>query len=208
MAGELLYSVDGATATAAQRISLADAGLLERRHLQQWVVEHPELIGDGVKIVAFEYGRWIAGAATPTADRLDVLGVDRTGRLVVVELKRDRAPDSVTTQAINYAAMVHRFSLDTLADVHADHLGADTTPDEARSRLMEWAETISDETLRPPRVVLMAAEFGPVVTNTTLFLRRSASTSAWSATSSTAPRQVSRCCPWRSCCQSRSWTSS
>jgi hypothetical protein len=47
VADELLYMVDGAKAVAAQRISLADAGLLERQHLQQWVVEHPELIGDG-----------------------------------------------------------------------------------------------------------------------------------------------------------------
>jgi RecB family endonuclease NucS len=38
------------------------------------------------------------------ADRLDVLGLDRGGRLVVVELQRDRAPDTVTMQAINYAA--------------------------------------------------------------------------------------------------------
>jgi hypothetical protein len=122
----------------------------------------PELIGDGVKVVTFEFGRWITGTATPTAERLDVL----------VELKqRDRAPDTVTMQAINYAAMVHRFSLDTLADVHAEHLGAGATPHQAREQLTAWASGIADETLGPPRVVLIAAEFGPIVTNTALFLR-------------------------------------
>ncbi|GAB3864637.1 hypothetical protein GCM10027610_113340 [Dactylosporangium cerinum] len=38
---------------------------------------------------------------------------------------------------------------------------------------MEWAEGISDDTLSPPRIVLMAADFGPVVTNTALFLYES-----------------------------------
>jgi hypothetical protein len=149
---------------------LAEAGLLERQHLQQWVIDHPELIGAGVKVVTFEYGTWIAPGRVAAADRLDVLGLDRTGRLVVVELKRDRAPDTVTMQAINYAAMVSRFSLDTLADVHAAHLGGSTTAEEALVQLMEWAEGASDETLSPPRIVLMASDFGPTVTNTALFL--------------------------------------
>ncbi|WP_346535505.1 endonuclease NucS domain-containing protein [Micromonospora sp. DPT] len=170
MAEELLFTVDGATAVPAGRISLAEAGLLERQHLQQWVIDHPELIGAGVKVVTFEYGKWVSAGGTATADRLDVLGLDRTGRLVVVELKRDRAPDTVTMQAINYAAMVRRFSLDILADVHAAHLGGSTTAEEALVQLMEWAEGVSDETLSPPRIVLMAADFGPTVTNTALFL--------------------------------------
>lgn len=170
MADELLFTVKGPTAVPARRISLAEAGLLERQHLQQWVIDHPELIGAGVKVVTFEYGKWISGGGAATADRLDVLGLDRTGRLVVVELKRDRAPDTVTMQAINYAAMARRFSLDTLADVHAAHLGGSTTAEEARVQLMEWADGVSDETLNPPRIVLMAADFGPTITNTALFL--------------------------------------
>jgi hypothetical protein len=104
------------------------------------------------------------------ADRLDVLGLNRTGRLVVVELRRDRVPHTVTMQAINYAAMVRRFSLDTLAEVHAAHLGGSTTAEQALVQLTEWAESISDETLNPPRIVLMAGDFGPTVTNTALFL--------------------------------------
>lgn len=170
MAEELLFTVDGATAVPARPISLADAGLLERRHLQQWVIDHPDLIGAGVKVVTFEYGRWISAGGTAAADRLDVLGLDRTGRLVVAELKRDRAPDTVTMQAINYAAMARRFSLDILADVHAAHLGGATTAEQAIAQLTEWAETVSDDTLSPPRIVLMAADFGPTVTNTALFL--------------------------------------
>ena len=37
-------------------------------------------------------------------------------------------------------------------------------------QLREWAEGVSDETLGPPQIVLMASDFGPTVTNTALFL--------------------------------------
>jgi len=46
----------------------------------------------------------------------------RDGQLVVVELKRDRAPDTVDMQALKYAALVSRFTRDQLDKVHADFL--------------------------------------------------------------------------------------
>jgi hypothetical protein len=152
-------------------VSLASAGLYERRHLQEWVLTHPEILGSDAKVVTFEFDRWVGGPSDSTADRLDVLAVDRTGRLIVAELKRDKAPGAVTMQAINYAAMVSRFSLDTLSEAHAAYLGSDVTPTQAREQLQEWAAEISDETLAPPQIVLLASEFGRTTTNTALFLR-------------------------------------
>lgn len=38
MAEEQLYTVEGAKATPAERVSLTEAGLLERQHLQEWVI--------------------------------------------------------------------------------------------------------------------------------------------------------------------------
>jgi hypothetical protein len=167
---ELVFTIEGAAATAAQRMSLAAAGLLERAHLQEWVVTHPEILGVEAKIVTFEFDKWTAIGMPPPADRLDVLAIDRTGRLIVAELKRDRAPDTTTMQAINYAAMASRFSLDTLADAHARHVGNGATREDARASLQEWAPEISDETLTPLRIVLLAGEFGQTLTNTALFL--------------------------------------
>jgi hypothetical protein len=100
MSGEMVFTVSGSAATVAQPISLADAGLTERGHLQEWVLVHPEMLGPDVKVVAFEFGRWTATSGALARDRLDVLGLDRDGRLVVVELKRDQAPDTVDMQAL------------------------------------------------------------------------------------------------------------
>lgn len=51
-----------------------------------------------------------------------MLGLDATGRLVVVELKRGAADRDVHLQAITYAALVSRFDLDTLTQAHRDFL--------------------------------------------------------------------------------------
>jgi hypothetical protein len=171
MPDELVFAVDGSEATAARPISFADAGLKEREHLQEWVIQHPEILGPGVMIVTFEFDRWLTAGGQPTYDRLDVLGLDQSGRLVVAELKRDRAPDSVTMQALNYAAMVSRFSLDTLADAFALSRGNDAmAPADAVAHLQEWAPSISDDTLGSPTIVLLATDFSPTVTNLALFL--------------------------------------
>ncbi len=58
MSEELLFRVEGSSAVPAKPVTLEEAGLKERDHLQEWVMAHPELIGDSVKVVTFEFARW------------------------------------------------------------------------------------------------------------------------------------------------------
>jgi hypothetical protein len=169
MSGEELFVVAGETAQPAQRVSLSEAGLLERQHLQEWVIANPQLLGD-VKIITSEFDRWLTPAGDATWERLDVLGLTRTGRLVMAELKRGRAPDAVMVQALNYAAMVSRFSLDVLADAYSGKRDNRRPTPELVAELQEWAPDLSDETLSPPQIVLIAEDFGPVLTNTAMYL--------------------------------------
>lgn len=163
-----MFTVDAATATPASAVTLGEAGLREREHLQEWVKAHPQILGEDLLLITDEFDRWQTSTGQATYERLDVLALDRTGRLVVGELKRDRAPDTVALQALTYAAMVSRFSVDDLADLYAAKQDCDT--DTALARLREWAPELADDTLAPPRVVLVAGAFGPVLTNTALFL--------------------------------------
>lgn len=171
----MVFSVQGASATKATPIGLAAAGLKERQHLQEWVIEHPEVLGPDVKIVAFEFGSWAAHTGAVERDRLDVLALDGDGRLMVVELKRDKAPDTVDMQALKYAALVSRFTRGDLDQVHARYLtkkrGEVVNAAAAGAELDEWA-TITEDTLRLPRLVLMASEFPKTVTATVVFLHQ------------------------------------
>jgi hypothetical protein len=175
MNGELVFTVEGASATAAVPISLAQAGLREREHLQEWVIGHPEVLGPAVKIVAFEFGSWTGHTGEKERDRLDILALDRDGHLIVVELKRDKAPDTVEMQALKYAALVSRFTRDDLDRVHARYRtqasGHEVSAKAAAAELDAWSE-ITEDTLRSPKVVLMATDFPQTVTATVVFLHQ------------------------------------
>lgn len=169
----LMYRVEGAKAEALTTVSLAEAGLGERSHLQEWVLANPAVLGEDVLVVTSEYDQWTGSDGLRARDRLDILGLDRAGRLVVVELKRDAAPTDVHLQALTYAAMVSGFTLDTLADAHAAWLtrrGEPTGPDSAREALLDHAGDLDPELLRRPRIMLIAGGFPRQVTNTAVWL--------------------------------------
>lgn len=172
---ERVFTVEGSLATPAEPVSLAEAGLKERTDLQEWVLAHPEILGPDVLILTFEFDRWQAFSGDRQADRLDVLGLDSEGRLVVAELKRDKAPDTVEMQAIKYAAMASRFTEDLLVEQYRRFLnreGVDGGLDEdvARERILAHAGELDPEQLRQPRLVLVAGSFPPVVTASVVWL--------------------------------------
>lgn len=174
MRDELVFVVDEAVATPARPIGLADAGLREVQHLQEWVLAHPEILGPGVKIVTAELAEWQSGSGSPDQERLDVLGLDRSAKLVVAELKRGTAPTPTTMQSVGYAARASRFTPELLAEKHAQFLsrrGQTTTNEVALERLALHAEyELTPDRLASPRIVLVASEFPEALTATVVWL--------------------------------------
>ena len=173
MTGELVYSVQGTSAQPMRVSTLAAAGLRERDHLQEWVLANPEILGDDVLVVTSEFDQWFSKDGRDP-DRLDILGLGADGRLVVAELKRDLTPDFVTMQSINYASRASRFAVDQLADAylrfHRGRPGAAATSEEAEAQLLGHAPGLSAETLRNPRIVIVAGDFSPKVTSAAVWL--------------------------------------
>jgi hypothetical protein len=174
MGDELVFTVTGESALPASSITLSEAGLKEREHLQEWVIAHPEILGPGVLVITSEFDRWHSRAGAER-DRLDVLGLASDGHLVVAELKRDTAPDTVEMQAIKYAALASRFDAATLADAYVEfqrrHYEKALTNEEAIEALAAHTEyALSEETLRAPRILLIAGKFPTGVTATAVWL--------------------------------------
>src|SRR3984885_4355876 len=171
MAEEMLFTVAGSVAMPAQMISLEEAGLQQRADLQEWVLSNPAILGPAVKVVTFEFD----GIPTPAGagrDRISVLGLGADGRLVVAELKSGRSPD-VEVSAIKYAAMASRMLPESLADHYArfqSRRHSPMTPDEALADLQAHAPELSQESLRRPRIVLLARDFSAVVTASGVWL--------------------------------------
>jgi len=170
-----LLLVDGKTACAAQQTNLPQQKMLEREHLQEWVIANPQMLGEDVLIVTSEFDRWEADSdGTPARDRLDILGLDGSGRLVVVELKRGAAERDIHLQSITYAALVSRFDFDTLAEAHRAFLrsrGHEVDTDHCKEAIRTHVDgDLDPEVLRQPRQVLIAASFPKQVTHTVVWL--------------------------------------
>jgi alkylated DNA nucleotide flippase Atl1 len=174
MRRELVFTAYPGRAELARRVTLAEAGLKERADLQEWIRAHPQLLGPGVRIVTYEFDKWVSGSGSH-GDRLDLLGLDEDGRLVLAELKRDGAPDTVEMQAIKYAAYASRFKVATLAACHADYLRRTLgdpaiTDNDALAQLDEHCGGLDPEQLAAVRIVLVAGSFPEPVTSAVVWL--------------------------------------
>jgi len=173
---ELVFNITKSAATPLRGVELASLNFLERSHLQEWVLQQPEIIGDDVLIITFEFDQWGVTSGSAPKDRLDVLGLGSDGRLVVAELKRGRVPDAVDLQSIKYAAMASRFSDDQIAALHSEFVsrfpdGEKLTSDEALEKINSHVPTgLTNELLLSPRIVILAEDFSVNVTSSVVWL--------------------------------------
>ena len=175
MAGEMVFFVNDKSAEPLTPTSLQAEQLWERHHLQEWSLQHPELLGEDLYVITDEFDRWESASGQSVADRLDVLTLDSEGRPVVVELKRGPAPRLTDLQAVGYAAMVSRFTVEDLVEAHSAFLarrGEPTEPDEVRQILSGHAggKQLSDHLLRSPAIVIVAESFAPPMTASVVWL--------------------------------------
>ena len=89
--------------------TMSEHGRKEAEHLEQWIKTNHEILGDDIAIIG-EQVRSKSG-------RLDFLGIDREGNLVIIELKRDRLAREVLTQAIDYASDMATYDRDALNSI-------------------------------------------------------------------------------------------
>jgi len=88
-------------------------GRTEPYDLEPWIESNPEIVGSDIAII----GRQVMTKSGP----LDLLAVDRSGNLVLIEIKRDKLPREAITQAIDYASDVAEWSIDKISEVCSEY---------------------------------------------------------------------------------------
>lgn len=163
-----LYDMTDGVLSEVTKTSFASEGILERSHLQRALRENVGMIGDDLLVVAEEFGDFTDGHR-----RIDLLCVDKSARLVVVELKRTEDGGHIELQALRYAAMVSTMTLVDLEAIFSKHLasGVGSDSDEASQLLTEWLDDGHDAVIsREVRIVLVSSGFGKEITTTVLWL--------------------------------------
>lgn len=147
--------------------SFSEAGFKERSDLQRLLKNQIEIIAPDTLVIAEEYGSW-----EDSRRRIDLLGLDRHGDVVVIELKRTDDGGHMDLQALRYAAMVSNLTFDEAAEAYQQYLGDDG---DARQRILDfldWEEPDDDKFAQAVRIVLASAEFSRELTTSVLWLNK------------------------------------
>ena len=159
--------------------SFGDEGILERKDLQRILRDQPDVLEDRLLIISEEFGNW-----QDSNRRIDLLGLDAEGRLVVVELKRGETGEHMDLQAIRYAAMVANMTFEQVVETYQEYRekrageGAKIDDEHVASdkirkhlRIQEGDSDIVDTGI--PRVILASENFSKELTTCVMWLNDS-----------------------------------
>ncbi|QDT16483.1 DUF4268 domain-containing protein [Alienimonas californiensis] len=163
-----LYRIADDRFADVQPTTLAAAGIRERQDLQRFLKDRPDVLDGETLFLTEEASDW-----ADSARRIDLLGLDRSGRMVVAELKRGDG-SHMDLQAVRYAAMVSNMTFDRAVRLYADRRGqGPDDEDEARRGILEflgWEEPDEEAFAHDVRIVLMSESFDREITTTALWL--------------------------------------
>ncbi len=152
--------------------SFTELKLRERDHLQEWLANQPDALGEELLIIQKEFDEFEG-----TRERLDLLALDKKGNLVVIENKLDDSGCDVTWQALKYTAYVSGFTKTDIVNIYQQYLGRYAGGGNAADLICEFmemeVEELEEKDLIPgndQRMIFVAAKFRPEVTTTVLWL--------------------------------------
>lgn len=152
-----------------QQSSFSGLNFRETRHLQEWIADNPSCLGEELLVIQKEFHGF-----AETNERLDLLALDQSGRLVVIENKLDDSGRDVTWQALKYASYCASLTKTQIRDVYQRYLNS-TGGGDAEANLTSFFDDTPFEELElnqglTQRIVLVAAHFRREVTSTVMWL--------------------------------------
>lgn len=172
-----LFSLGSSVAGSPIKIAASSFVDLEAREVQdieRWLKTNPRVLGEDMLIVASQ----LAGF-DKTKDRPDLLALDRAGKLVVIEIKRDESGSGQDLQALRYAAYVSTLDSEQVVGLYRSYVAGEHNRElsaaVARKEIDDFITDGDLETLdedEQPRLILVAGNFQVGVTNTALWLAR------------------------------------
>ena len=171
MLKEIMFTVnkDKKEVSPVETRTFKQAGLEERKDLQEWIANRPNIFGEDLLIIQKEFDKF-----DKTAERFDLLALDKKGRLVIIENKRDTSDKDVVWQALKYGAYCSTLTTSQIITIYQDYLDKHDKGN-AEEKISEFFDNADIETLdlnagENQRFILVAGKFPPEVTSTALWL--------------------------------------
>lgn len=112
-----------------------ELGFYEREHLQEWIANAPEAMGEELLIIQKEFDGF-----DETKERLDLLALDKEGNLVVIENKLDDSGRDVDWQALKYASYCSNLNKSQIVEIYQSYLNRFCNSGDAKTQICEFLE--------------------------------------------------------------------
>ena len=146
-----------------------ELGFREKEHLQEWILNNPECLGEELLIIQKEFDGF-----DDTYERLDLLALDKLGNLVIIENKLDYSGKDVTWQVLKYASYCSTLTKDDIINVYQSYLNKKEIGIKAEDKLKEFFDSDDYEEKiikgNTQRIMMTSREFKKEVTSTVLWL--------------------------------------
>jgi translation initiation factor 2 beta subunit (eIF-2beta)/eIF-5 len=103
---------------------------------------------------------------------IDLLGIDKTGNTVVVELKRGKTPRETVAQLLEYASFIENLDYSQLNEIYRDYSGEESSLEDYHQ---QYFQNETDEKVsfnKSTRLIIVAQEISKEIRQTALFLRK------------------------------------
>jgi hypothetical protein len=153
------------TADAVERLeetSFVSERLSERADMHRLFKQGVAEASDSLMVIAEEFADW-----RDSDRRIDFLCIDRSAKLIVVELKRSNGGGHMELQALRYAAMVSGMSFGRLVDAYSRYSSKRrTAAEETILDFLGWPDASANEFPNGVGVILMSNGFSAEVAST------------------------------------------
>ena len=167
-----LFKIDKSSNRISELMSktFAELGFGERQHLQEWLANQPSALGEELLILQKEFDGF-----DDTRERLDLLALDKDGRLVIIENKLDDSGRDVVWQALKYASYCASLTTSQIIDIYQSYLDRYSGGGNSKTSICEFLNVpdIAEVVLNSgnqQRLMLVAANFRKEVTSSALWL--------------------------------------
>lgn len=148
----------------------SELGFKERQHLQQWIAESPEILGEELLVIQQEFDGF-----NDTNERLDLLALDKEGNIVVIENKLDDTGRDVTWQVLKYASYCSTLTKENIRKIYQDYLDKRGKGEQATEKISEFFDNTEYEEIalnqgQTQRIMMVAGNYRKEVTSTVLWL--------------------------------------
>lgn len=164
-----LYRIhpESKTLQSVKEINFSDHSFQERYDIQEWLETTPSILGEKLLIIAKEK-TYFQG----TRERPDLVGIDKDGNIVIIELKRDDSGSDTHWQAIKYTSYWAQFSVPNILSVYANYINKHGGKEEAEEvdeeyanqEIIDFIEQDSAENInKRQRIILISHRFSKEV---------------------------------------------